>query len=171
MPMHGVAQAPAERVFGAVMPRIGFVLTATAVVISSALGGCSALLFDRLQQTPSLPSTQTLQFQSVPAGAEVRTVQGQTCQTPCSLALPLESQSVTFAKNGFLPQTVQITVDQPPEEHSFFAKRPPPTLTPNPVKAALLVAPPLISVVPQPAPSSLGRTAPQPRETIPWFPS
>lgn len=155
------------------MPRIGPFLVAVAATTSCALAGCSALTFDRLAREPSPPSPQTLQFESVPSGADVRTGQGQTCQTPCSLVLPVESQSVTFAKNGFAPQTVQITVDQPPQRHSFFSHSPPPTLTPNPVKVALLIAPPpppLLQVVPQPAPPP-ARPAPPRRDALPWFPS
>jgi hypothetical protein len=156
------------------MPRSGFVLIATAATISHALAGCSALMLDRPQPKP--PSPQTLQFQSEPAGADVRTAQGEMCQTPCSLALPVESQSVTFAKNGFASQTVQITVDQPPPEHSFFADRPPPTMTPNPVRVVLQLAPPPPLVVQptppaaQPAPART-RAAPPPGNSIPWFPS
>ena len=177
--MHGDARARAEpacRRFEAVMPRIGFVLTAIAATMSYALAGCSALKFDlSSQSTPPTPP-QTLQFQSEPTGAEVRTAQGQTCQTPCSLALPVESQSVIFAKNGFASQTVSISVDQPPAEHSLFSKSPPPTLKPNPVQVLLVVAPPsqpFVQVAPQlaqPAPT-LAQPAPPPRETIPWFPS
>jgi PEGA domain len=155
------------------MPRIGLVLAAITATTSYALAGCSALVFDRSSREPSLASPQTLQFESVPSGADVRTGQGQTCQTPCSLALPVQSQSVTFAKNGFLPQTVAITVDQPPAEHSFFSTTPPPTLTPNPVKVALLVAQPpqpVLQVIPQQAPPPVRRVPPS-RETIPWFPS
>ena len=157
----------------AVMPRIGFVLVAIAVTISNALAGCSALMLAAVAREPSPPSPQTLQFDSVPNGADVRTGAGQTCLTPCSLTLAVESQSVTFTKNGFLSQTVQITVNQPPPEHSFFSKTPPPTLTPNPVKVALLIAPPpppMLQVIPRPAPPPT-RPAPPPRETIPWFPS
>ena len=82
-------------------------------------------------------------------GAEVRTAQGQTCQTPCSLAVVAENQSVTFTKNGFVPQTVPITVSAP-AEHSWFARSKPPTLMPNPVGAALKAVPP--EVVPPPKP-------------------
>ncbi len=154
------------------MPRIGLVLAAITATTSYTLAGCSALVFDRSSREQSLPSPQTLQFESVPSGADVRTGAGQTCQTPCSLALPVQSQSVTFAKNGFLPQTVQITVNQPPPEHSFFSTTPPPTLTPNPVKVALLIAPPppVLQVIPQPL-LPPARPASPPRETIPWFPS
>ena len=156
------------------MPRIGFVLVAITATMSNALAGCSAWMFDLSSREPSPPSPQTLQFESVPSGADVRTGQGQACQTPCSLTLAVESQSVTFTKNGFLPQTVAITVNRPPAEHSFFSHSPPPTLTPNPVKVALLIAPPppqpLLQVIPQASPPPVQR-APLPRETIPWFPS
>lgn len=165
------------------MPRIGFVLTAIAATMSYSLAGCSALMLVRAPQGQSPAPAQTVQFASEPAGADVHTTQGQTCQTPCSLALPVESQSVTFAKGGFISQTIQVSVDQPPAKHSFFSifsTKPPPTLTPNPVKAALAAAlppPPLIQVAPlaQPAwPQSAPPPAqppPPPRETIPWFPS
>lgn len=158
------------------MPRTGFVLTAIAATMSSALAGCSVLRFDLSQQRVSPPSPQTMQFESEPTGADVRTAQGLTCQTPCSLALPVESQSVIFAKNGFVSQTVLISVDQPPAKHSFFTKRAQPTLKPNPVKVLLLVAPPrppFVQVEPR-----LGRPAqtlvlppPPPRDAKHWFPS
>jgi hypothetical protein len=156
------------------MRRSGLVLAAVAVTMSNALAGCSALMLAASAREPSPPAApQAVQFESVPSGADVRTGAGQTCQTPCSLALAVEGQSVTFAKNGFLPQTVALTVNQPPPEHSFFSSSPPPALTPNPVKAALLVAPPppppLLQVIPQPGPVPVQR-APLPRQTIPWFP-
>ena len=127
-------------------------------------------MLERFAREPSPASPQTLQFESVPSGADVRTARGQACQTPCTLTVVAESQSVTFTKNGVLPQTVAITLSQPPDDHSFFSSRPPPTLTPNPVKAALLMAPP-----PPPPPMALApppvQRAPPPREVIPWFPS
>ena len=155
------------------MPRIGLVLAAVAVAISHGLAGCSALMLAASAREPAPATPQTVQFESVPNGADVRTGAGQSCQTPCSLTLAVESQSVTFTKNGFLPQAVQITVNQPPAEHSFFSNPPPPALTPNPVKVALLIAPPpqpLLQVVPQTPPPPAQRTPPQ-REAIPWFPS
>jgi hypothetical protein len=178
LPMHVSRTRRQSRPFGteAVMPRSRFVLIATAATVSYALAGCSALMFDRSHQMPSPPSPQTMQFESEPTGADVRTAQGQTCRTPCSLALPVESQSVIFAKDGFASQTVLISVDQPPANHSFFSKRPPPTLKPNPVKVLLLVAAPpqpFVQVAPslaRPAPM-LVQPAPPPRDTIPWFPS
>jgi hypothetical protein len=94
-----------------------------------------------LSPTPSPPPLQTLQFESVPPGADVRTAQGQTCQTPCSLAVPPESQAISISKPGFLPQTVPVTVAEAPD-HSFFESAPPPALTPNPVIVSLQPAGP-----------------------------
>jgi len=94
-----------------------------------------------LSPAPSPPPLATLQFESQPAGAEVRTSQGQTCETPCSLAVPSEGQAVTFSKPGFLPQTIDVAVGPVPD-HSFFESAPPPSLTPNPVVASLQPAGP-----------------------------
>lgn len=134
------------------MSRTGFVIAAAAVAISCALAGCSALMLDWPRAKPPPSAPETLQFQSVPTGADVRDAQGRTCQTPCSLALPVESQAVTFAKNGFLSHTVQINVEQPPAEHSFFSKSPPPILVPNPVRVVLQIAPPPPEPAPPPKP-------------------
>ena len=133
------------------MARAGFVVTAAAVAMAGALAGCSGLSLaaSAWLKPDRTPQLETLQFQSEPTGAEVRTAQGQTCQTPCSLAVVAENQSVTFTKNGFIPQTVQITVSAP-AEHSWFARSKPPTLMPNPVGAALKAVPP--EVVPPPKP-------------------
>jgi len=107
-----------------------------AIAMSIGVAGCtSSDLFK-----PSAPPTQALQFESQPPGAEVRTAQGQTCQTPCSLAVPAVSQSVSFSMNGFLPQTVQVSAREP-AEHSWFASTPP-QLIPNPVVATLQPAAP-----------------------------
>jgi PEGA domain len=125
-----------------VMSRVALVLAA-AGVMGSALAGCS----DSSSSWPawltpkqSAPPLQTLHFQSAPPGANVRTAKGQTCQTPCSLAVSPESQSVTFEKDGFTPQTVQVAVAEQ-TEHSFFARDPPPALRPNPVDVALQAEP------------------------------
>jgi len=156
------------------MYRVG--LAAAAAVMSVALAGCSGslpLLPDWMSPKPSSPPLQTLQFESQPAGADVRTAQGQTCQTPCALAVPAQSQPVTFAKSGFVPQTVQVAAGEPPE-HSFW-ESPPPTLVPNPVVVALQAVPPAPKPAAKPKPrTSSARTvtgaksaAPQPAPRTP----
>jgi hypothetical protein len=101
-----------------------------ATVAGLALGGCST--------ASAPPPPLTLQFESEPPGANVQTTQGQTCHTPCSLAVPVASQAVVFSMNGYTPQTVQVAVNQP--ESSWFS-HPPPTLAPNPVTVTLQAIP------------------------------
>lgn len=101
-------------------------------VVGIALAGCSSAstpswMPSWLAIKPPPPSTQALQFESEPPGADVHTVDGQTCRTPCSLALPLTTQSVSFGLNGYLPQTVPIEVAQSGE----------PKFQPNPVQVTL----------------------------------
>jgi len=126
------------------MFRVRLIVSAAAsVAIAAALAGCSGSSLsmpDWMSFSKSPPPLQTMQFESNPPGADVRTAQGQTCQTPCALAVPPETQAVSFAKAGFLPQSVQITAGPPPE-HSLF-ESPPPTLTPNPVVVMLQPAAP-----------------------------
>jgi hypothetical protein len=76
-----------------------------------------------------------LKFESDPVGAEIRTTEGKTCKTPCELTVPSHEQPVTITKNGYSPQTVQVTLGPQPD-HSFW-ENPPPTLVPNPVHVVL----------------------------------
>lgn len=123
------------------------------IVTGAALAGCtSSSMSDMFSSSP--PQPEVLPFQSVPAGATVQTAQGQTCSTPCSLALPVTPQAVSFSLNGYVPQTIQLTVHQ--AEGSLFSK-PPPDLVPNPVVAQLQALPP-----PPPKPAK-----PRPRKVVP----
>ena len=131
------------------MSRVGLVVAATtAAVMGMGLAGCSAMpdwmpspsMPDWFSSSSSGPQLQTLRFESDPPGADVRTIQGQTCFTPCALAVPSENQPITITKAGFVPQTIQVSVGPPPE-HSFW-ESPPPTLVPNPVRVALQALPP-----------------------------
>ena len=110
-----------------------------AAAMGATLAGCSSSgssMSDMFKPPP--PPPQVTRFESVPAGANVQTAQGQTCSTPCSLALPVTSQAVAFSLNGYVPQTIQLSVQQP--EGSMFST-PPPNLVPNPVVATLQAVP------------------------------
>jgi PEGA domain len=140
-----------------VMVRVGFVVAATAAVMGVALAGCSGMpdwmpsMPDWMSSSSSTPQLQTLRFESDPPGADIRTIQGQTCFTPCALAVSAENQPITITKAGYVAQTIQVTV-APPPEHSFW-ENPPPALTPNPVQVVLqAMAPP-----PKPAHKPLPR--------------
>ena len=55
------------------------------------------------------PIMETVRFESEPAGAEAKTTTGQTCRTPCALAVPVgNGVSVTFTLNGYTPETEKI---------------------------------------------------------------
>src|SRR5271154_3684918 len=131
------------------MLRVRLIVTASIVALATALAGCSSSLPDWMSFKSSPPPPTALQFESDPPGADVRTAQGQTCLTPCSLTVPPENQSVSFAKNGYLPQTVQVTVRMP--EHGMF-DNPPPDIQPNPVAVVLQPAPPPHKLAPKPKP-------------------
>jgi hypothetical protein len=83
----------------------------------------------------SSEQAQALNFESDPPGAEIRTGQLQTCITPCALTVLPQDQAVAVSKNGYVPQTVQVTTGPPPD-HMFW-QHPPPTLVPNPVRVVL----------------------------------
>jgi hypothetical protein len=58
------------------------------------------------------PATETLRIESEPAGADARTTEGQSCRTPCELAVPGGgSMELTIAMNGYQPQTVPVRAE------------------------------------------------------------
>src|SRR5262249_26464897 len=103
------------------MSRVGLSVVVTAVV-GGSLTGCSSAL----SSSSSSEQLQALKVESDPLGAEITTIQGETCRTPCELTVPSHEQPVTITKNNYLPQTVQITLGPQPD-HSFW-ENPPPTL-------------------------------------------
>jgi PEGA domain len=112
---------------------MGFALTGCASVTSSMPGWMTP---GWMQSKSSVPPMQSLRIETEPPGAEARTAQGQTCKTPCELMVPLEAQAVSIAKKGFVSQTIQISVGDPPK-HSFW-ENPPPTLLPNSLNVVLV---------------------------------
>ena len=119
------------------MFRVRVIVAAAAIAMGTALAGCSgsSSLPNWLTFKPPPPLPQTLQFESRPPGADVHTAQGQTCRTPCSLAVPVANQSVTFALIGYVPQTLQVEVGQSGD------------FVPNPVEVVLQAVPPPIKPV------------------------
>lgn len=103
-----------------------------------ALAACSSnaswLNFDSLKPKPLMESVQ---FESTPPGAEVKLSNGQTCRTPCALAVPQPEKtglSATFALNGYQPATEQVDLVSQGDGTS--------KLRPNPVTAQLAAVPP-----------------------------
>jgi hypothetical protein len=101
-----------------------------------ALAACSStpdwINLDGLKPAPSI---DTVRFETEPPGADAKTSNGQSCRTPCALALPTDAPlTVTFTLNGYLPETDQLEIINTPGT--------PPQLRPNPVLAELSPAPP-----------------------------
>jgi hypothetical protein len=84
------------------------------------------------------PQTLTLQFESEPQGAEVKTSGGQTCRTPCALAVPATELTASFALKGYKPQTIPVKVIPP----DFTMDDKSPRFNPSPVYAELEAAGP-----------------------------
>jgi len=128
-----------------------------------ALAACSSTPdWMNLNALKSGPVVDTVRFESNPPGAEAKTSNGQTCRTPCALALPIENPlSVTFTLNGYLPDTESLDPVTSPGS--------PPSLQPNPVMADLEPAPAApkpVKPVKKPAPkkkvSSVAKPAAKP---------
>ena len=127
------------------MSRVKLVVAATAALMGIALGGCSGAMPEWMSTQPPGPQMQSLRFESDPPGADVRTARGGTCQTPCSLPVPTENQTVAFAKPGFEPQTVQVIAHESGDQSTFssmFGGSPPRILAPNPVQVVMISEPP-----------------------------
>ena len=55
------------------------------------------------------PSTESVRLESEPPGAEAKASNGQTCRTPCALALPsAATATVTFTLAGYQPDTEKL---------------------------------------------------------------
>jgi PEGA domain-containing protein len=91
----------------------------------------------------SSPSAEALRIESEPPGAEAKTSTGQTCRTPCELAVQAGGEvSVTLALNGFQPQTVSVRPEAPPQaERDSEVAAAGTRLAPNPIYVELQPAP------------------------------
>ena len=102
------------------------------------------------------PAMETVRFETNPPGAEAKAPNGQSCHTPCALALPTNApMTISFALNGYLPRTESI---EPVPANIGL-----PELRPNPVQVDLSPAPPpKKKPTKKPATRTSGKTAPKP---------
>lgn len=152
-----------------------------AIIASAlALAACSStpdwLSLDALKPAPAV---DTVRFESEPPGAEAKVSNGQTCRTPCALALPTELPlSVTFSLTGF--ETVTETLEPIAETGSAPSLKPNPAIVqltalpppPKPVKKKVVRKKP---VAKKPAPKPAAAPAPAPAAAqpapAPWPPA
>lgn len=142
-------------------PRTGLAMKRALAIAACglSLAGCSSMpSWMQFELPKAAPAATTMQFESEPAGAEARTSTGQSCRTPCSLAVTASDFTVNFSLQGYQPQNVPVrvvtsteTVDPDAGQSSSG-----PRLVPNPVFVELQPA--------APPPTARRRTAPsQPR--------
>src|SRR3954466_1536484 len=114
------------------------------VIVSAmaALGlvGCSSFSTDSFTSyLRSTPPTVPVQIDSIPSGADATTSLGPGCRTPCSVSVPAENFTVTFALPRFQPLTVPVQVINIPGDFSTPAAT---SIDPNPVIGELQPAGP-----------------------------
>lgn len=125
------------------------------------------------------PVKETLNLESQPPGADAKASTGQTCRTPCALAVPADKAlSITFTLAGYQtatedvqlvsmgdgtsklqpdPVSIELTPAAPPAKKKAPAKR---AAQPKPVAAAPAQR--------APAPPPAAAAPPQPQTTSPW---
>ena len=140
------------------------VITASSI----ALAGCASFSLPsfELPSFQSKPAASTVEFESEPPGAEVKTSTGQTCRTPCALSVTANELSATFALTGYQPQTVPVRMTAAAEAvDPNTGQISPPRMVPNPVYVELLLAPPVRKPPPaaKPAPAKKPKTAAKPK--------
>src|SRR5262245_13033872 len=105
---------------GRAAQRVGNTMSRVVAVTACglALAACSMSMPSLDFFKPS-PATEVLRVESEPPGADARTSQGQSCRTPCELTVPSGGEmSVSFALNGYQPQTVQVREEAAPTSYS-----------------------------------------------------
>jgi hypothetical protein len=134
------------------MGRVSGVVALSAVGLT--LAGCGSGSVNEL--FPGMASSNlakaTVHLQSEPAGAEAKTSQGSSCQTPCSLELSANGDIyVTFSLDGYQTQTLPVK-SAPPPGRVEPGTYPTVALTPNPVFAQLEPIAPTSPVKKKPKP-------------------
>jgi hypothetical protein len=148
-----------------------------------SLSACSSMPgWMSLDLPKAAPAATTMQFESEPAGAEARTSVGQSCRTPCSVAVSATEFSVTFTLAGYQPQTVPVklvaSLDADPNALPDGQGS---RLVPNPVFVEMQAAGPARKPPPaakkprpaRPAPTAMAPEpppAPAPAPASPWPP-
>ena len=143
---------PLERTGQSIMYRV-MAIVAGGLALAACSSSSDWLNLDALKPAPIM---DTVRFESTPPGAEAKTSDGQTCRTPCALALPVSAPlTVTFTLTGFLPDSENI------EPISVGGQQP--EMRPNPVQVELTPAPPPPKPVKKPTPKRKKAVKPKPK--------
>ncbi|MBI4276002.1 MAG: hypothetical protein HY659_15005 [Rhizobiales bacterium] len=110
---------------------------------SAGIAACSGGSLPTYEAPKPATLALPLRVESEPQGAEARSSTGQTCRTPCTLNVAASSDfSVSFALNGYLPQTVPVRLLPPLDPRSESETESSWQTNPNSVFAELQIAPP-----------------------------
>jgi hypothetical protein len=133
------------------MYRVFFVL-AGGLLLAACSSTSDWLSLDALKPAPI---TESVQFESEPAGATATVSTGENCKTPCSISLPVDKPfSVTFTLQGYQPDTEQV---------ESVAADGGAKLTPNPVVVEMTPAPPPPKARKKPAKKKTSAVKPAPK--------
>jgi hypothetical protein len=123
------------------------------------LAGCSTM-GDLFKPAPTM---DTVRFESTPPGAEAKTSTGQSCRTPCALAMPANQPfTVEFTLTGYQPTSEQVELVSIDDTAT--------KLQPNPVVAQLASAAPPPKPAAKPKPKkrvARKKVAPKPKPPAP----
>ena len=130
-----------------------FAVIGSALALAACSSSSDWMNLDALKPGPSL---DTVSLESEPPGAEAKASNGQTCRTPCALALPVDAaSSVTFTLSGYQPETERL--------EAITATGEPPRLRPNPVVVELTAAGPSVAKKPAPKKPAAKKPAARPQ--------
>jgi hypothetical protein len=128
--------------------------TLAVLICSVGLASCGSFAMPGFDALKPKPTTTLLLIQSTPPGAEARTSLGKTCRTPCTMLIGSgEDFTVSFALNGYMPQT--LTVHSTMSEGGFMTAASPVL---NPASLFATLEP----VTPQASPRKPSRQRPGP---------
>lgn len=108
-------------------------------VAAVALGGCASFSSLSMDSLRPAPPTVNVQLESVPPGADAVTSVGPGCKTPCSVAVPAGSFTVSYTLAKYQPATVPVTATFLPGDITSPART---VIDPDPVVAELQPAAP-----------------------------
>lgn len=138
------------------------------------LAACSTAEFGNLDAFKPAPMMDTVSFETEPAGADVKVSNGQTCKTPCALALPTDQQlNVTFSLAGYETESETLapvlTTGEPPRlrPNPASAELTPAAAKPAPKKPRTRKPAPKKPVAKKPAPQTAAKPAPAPAAAPP----
>ena len=88
---------------------VGSNMSRVIAVVACGLSVAACSVMPNLNFFKRSETTEALRFESAPPGAQVKTSSGQSCLTPCELAVQANAEfTATFTLKPYKPQTITI---------------------------------------------------------------